>query len=68
MCFLDVRLGGLASLQQRVAAERDDDPHASPIVAIMVALMVWSLFSAWSNVHAGIKYNDMRVARRLCRG
>ena len=48
--FLDVRLGPLAALQERIAAERGDYLHSrSPIVAIMVALMVCSLFSASSN-------------------
>ncbi len=47
--FLDVGVGLLAPLQQRVPAKRRDDPHGrDAIVATIRALMVCSLFSAWS--------------------
>ena len=39
----------LSAFQEGVAAQRGDDSHGWPIVATMVALMVCSLFSAWSN-------------------
>jgi hypothetical protein len=47
--FLDVGVGFFAAFQQRVPAERRDDPHGcGAIVATISALMVCSLFSAWS--------------------
>jgi len=49
MRFLDVGVGLLAAFQQGVPAERGDDPHGcGGIVATIRALMVCSLFSAWS--------------------
>ena len=48
--FLDVRFGGLAAQEERIAAERGHHLHGRlPIVAIMVPLMVCNLFSASSN-------------------
>ncbi len=47
--FLDVGVGLLVPLQQRVPAKRRHDPHGrGAIVATIRALMVCSLFSAWS--------------------
>ena len=48
--LLDVGVGALPTLEQRVPPERRDDPHRqSSSVATMTALIVWSRFSAWSN-------------------
>ena len=49
MRLLDVGISGLAPLQQRIAAQRDDHLHGCPPkVATSTALIVCIRFSAWS--------------------
>ena len=67
--LLDLGVGGLAPLEQGVAAQGDDDPHVSSTeVATMAALMVCSRFSAWSKtIEAGDSKTSSVTSRASAR-